>query len=183
MVAALELYFDPAATRRVRTLWAALDEAGVQSMRSLFDGKHRPHLSLTGAPELDGAAIAAALSDMDVAPPMRLQLDFVGQFVGRVLWLGPVPSAELLAHHAAVHERLAAAGITSSDVYRPGAWVPHVTLSMRVPHAKMAAAIRVCMDFLPIEATLTGAGVADYARGRYTAVKPPRAGGRLYSPP
>ena len=141
-------------------------------MRSLFNGKHRPHLSLAGAPELDGPAIASALSDLDIAPPVRLRLDFIGQFVGRVLWLGPVPSAELLAHHATVHERLAAAGIATSELYQPGAWVPHVTLSMRVPHSKMAAAIRVCMDFLPIEATFVGAGVADYARGRYTALTP-----------
>ena len=174
MVAALELYFDPAATRRVRTLWTALEEAGVQSMKTLIGGRHRPHLSLTGAPELDGPAIAEALDGFEVAPPMRLRLDYIGQFVGRVLWLGPVPSPELLDHHGTVHKRLDAAGISGFDVYRPGAWVPHVTLSMRVPHTKMGAAIRLCMDFLPIEATLTGAGVADYARGRYTALTGPR---------
>lgn len=171
MVAALELYFDAASTRRVRKLWTALDEAGIQSMRSLYEGRHRPHLSLTGAPELDADAIASAVSDMDIAPPMRLRLDFIGQFVGRVLWLGPVPSADLLAHHATVYDRLAAAGVETSDLYRPGDWVPHVTLSMRVPHSKMAAAIRLCMDVLPIEATIAGAGVADYARGRYKALK------------
>lgn len=181
MVAALELYFDPAATRRVTKLWSALDEAGIQSMRSLFHGRHRPHLSLTGAPELDGPAIAAALEGMQAAPPLRLRLDFIGQFVGRVLWLGPVPSTDLLAHHIAVHQRLDSAGIPSSDLYRPGAWVPHVTLSMRVPHPKMSAAIRLCMDVLPIEATIVGAGVADYARGQYTSLTPQRAD--LYSPP
>jgi 2'-5' RNA ligase len=173
MVAALELYFDPAATRRVRKLWTALDEVGVQSMKTLFAGRHRPHMSLTGAPELDGPAIAAALADFDVAPPLPIRLEFIGQFVGRVLWLGPVPNADLLAHHATVHSRLTAAGIASSDVYAPGSWVPHVTLSMRVPHTKMAAAIRLCMDVLPIEATLTSAAVADYARGRYLRLKPP----------
>jgi 2'-5' RNA ligase len=194
MVAALELYFDPAATRRVSNLWSALDDAGIQSMRSLFHGRHRPHLSLTGAPELDGPAIATALEGLDVAPPLQLRLEFIGQFVGRVLWLGPVPSTGLLAHHVAVHERLDAAGIASSAVYRPGAWVPHVTLSMRVPHSQMAAAIRLCMDVLPIEATVVGAGVADYARGLYTALTPARATAtatdsaaaqhaRLYSPP
>lgn len=183
MVAALELYFDPAATRRVSTLWTALEASGIPSMKGLIGGRHRPHLSLTGAPELDGPAIATALDGLDVAPPLRLRLDHIGQFVGRVLWLGPVPSAELLAHHAIVHNRLEAAGITGFDVYRPGSWVPHVTLSMRVPHAKMGAAIRLCMDVLPIEATLSGAGVADYARGRYTALAGPRRRIREGTPP
>ena len=168
MVAALELYFDPAATGHIRTLWTALDGAGVQSMRTLIGGRHRPHLSLISAPELDGPAIAAALAGFDPAPPLRLSLDFIGQFVGRVLWLGPVPTPQLLAHHAAVHERITAAGITGFAMYRPGSWVPHVTLSMRVPHARMAGAIRLCMDFLPIAATLTGAAVADHARDRFT---------------
>jgi len=32
VVAALELYLDPDASRRVRNLWAALDAEGVQSV-------------------------------------------------------------------------------------------------------------------------------------------------------
>ncbi|WP_157640933.1 2'-5' RNA ligase family protein [Longispora albida] len=99
-------------------------------------------------------------------PP--LTFDFIGQFLGRVLWLGPVPTAELLGHHAAVHDRLTAAGITTSEMYWPGRWVPHCTLSMRVPNAKLPDALHLCLDVLPIQATLTGAAVADHARGLYT---------------
>src|SRR5262245_31067023 len=111
MAAALELYLDPVAERRIRGLWEALDSFGVPTMRRLTHGKHRPHISLMGNEELDADAIATALAGLDVAPAIRVDLDFVGQFVGRVLWLGPVPTAALVSHHAAVHERLAAAGI------------------------------------------------------------------------
>jgi hypothetical protein len=168
MVAALELYFDTDTSRRITTLWSALEADGVPTMQGLLRGRHRPHLSLIGAESLDGPAIAAALDGLDAAPPLRLRLDYAGQFVGRVLWLGPVPTGELLAHHAAVHERLAAAGITGFDVYRPGAWVPHVTMSMRVPRPVLTEAVRRCLEFLPIEATITGAAVADHARDLYT---------------
>ncbi|GAA3166396.1 2'-5' RNA ligase family protein [Planomonospora alba] len=168
MVAALELYLDPAAEKRVRALWDALARADVPSMRDLLKGRHRPHVSLIGARELDGPAVAAALTGLAAAPPLELRFDFVGQFLGRVLWLGPVPTAELLAHHAAVHGRLAAAGIDGFDVYRPGNWVPHCTLSMRVPHAVLPGAIRLCMDFLPIRATVVGAAVADHAKDLFT---------------
>ncbi|GII04625.1 2'-5' RNA ligase family protein [Planobispora takensis] len=164
MVAALELYLDPVAEKRIRTLWDALAREGVPSMRDLLKGRHRPHVSLISAPRLDGPAVAAALRGMEVAVPLGLRFDFVGQFLGRVLWLGPVPTPQLLAHHAAVHERLAAAGITGFDVYRPGAWVPHCTLSMRVPFPKLLDALRLCMDVLPIEATVVAAAVADHAR-------------------
>jgi hypothetical protein len=168
MVAALELYLDPVATQRVRTLWHALEDAGVPTVRDLIQGKHRPHISLIGAQRLDGPSVAAALAGLPAAPPLHVRLEYIGQFLGRVLWLGPVPHPDLLAHHATVHERLARAGIDGFDVYRPGAWVPHCTLSMRVPLVKLTDAIRLCLDVLPIRATISGAAVADHARGLYT---------------
>jgi hypothetical protein len=92
---------------------------------------------------------------MVVAAPLRLNFQHAGQFVGRVLWLGPAPTAELLAHHAQVHARLTRAGVDLVEHYQPGRWVPHCTLSMRVPNALMAAAVRRCLEVLPLEATVS----------------------------
>ncbi|MGS2617206.1 2'-5' RNA ligase family protein [Micromonospora sp. LZ34] len=165
MVAALELYLDTDATRRIRVLWDALEAEGVQSMRSLLEQRHRPHVSLAVAPRFDPDRVAAALTGTVVAAPLRLSFQHAGQFVGRVLWLGPTPTADLLDHHRRVHDRLAAAGITLVEHYRPGRWVPHCTLSMRVPNALMAAAVRRCLEVLPLEATVVAAALTDHARG------------------
>jgi 2'-5' RNA ligase len=146
-------------------VWDALEEAGVPSLRQLSDRRHRPHLSLAVAGSLDARAVAAALDGLVVAPPIEIELDYVGTFVGRVLWLGPAPSMQLLAHHRVVYERLGAAGVAVSELYRPGSWVPHCTVSMRVPLRLMTEALRLCLDVLPIPARLTGAAVADHARG------------------
>ncbi|AVT33741.1 MULTISPECIES: 2'-5' RNA ligase family protein [unclassified Plantactinospora] len=164
MVAALELYFDTDATRRIRVLWDALESEGVQSLRSLLGQRHRPHISLAVAPRLDPEQVAEALTGTVVAAPLRLTFQYAGQFVGRVLWLGPTPTAELLAHQAMVHERLTWADVPVSELYRPGRWVPHCTLSMRVPNTLMAAAVRRCLEMLPVEATVVGAAVVDHAR-------------------
>ena len=164
MVAALELYLDTDATRRIRVLWEALESEGVQSLRSLLGRRHRPHVSLAVAPRLDPDRVAQALAGTVVAAPLRLSFQHAGQFVGRVLWLGPTPTAELLAHQAVVYGRLTGAGIAISEHYRPGHWVPHCTLSMRVPNTLMAAAVRRCLEVLPIEATVVGAAVVDHAR-------------------
>ncbi|MFI2711380.1 2'-5' RNA ligase family protein [Micromonospora sp. NPDC018662] len=164
MVAALELYLDTDATRRIRVLWDLLESEGVPSMRSLLAQRHRPHVSLAVAPRLDPGQVAAALAGMVVATPLRLEFQHAGQFVGRVLWLGPAPTSELLAHHAGVHERLARAGVGVVEHYRPGRWVPHCTLSMRVPNPLMAAAVRRCLEVLPLTATVVGAAVTDHAR-------------------
>ncbi|MEV5209302.1 2'-5' RNA ligase family protein [Micromonospora sp. NPDC053740] len=165
MVAAVELYLDPDATRRIRALWDALEAEGVQSMRSLLEQRHRPHVSLMVAPRFDREQVAEALKGTVVAAPLRLDFQYAGQFVGRVLWLGPAPTPELLAHHRLVHDRLAAAGIALAEHYQPGRWVPHCTLSMRVPNTLMAAAVRRCLEVLPLAATVVGAALTDHARG------------------
>src|SRR5690606_17493890 len=107
VVAALECYFDSQASRRIRAVWDALESVGVPSLRDLTHGRHRPHVSLAVADRLDPVAVADALAGTPAYPPSPVSLDYVGQFVGRVLWLGPVPTAGLLDHHAAVHARLA----------------------------------------------------------------------------
>ena len=165
MVAALELYLDVDATRRVRTLWRALEAEGIPTLASLLQEKHRPHVSLAAARSLAPAAVADALSGLPVGRGLTLDLDFVGQFVGRVLWLGVTPTAALLDHHREVHERLEAAGVEVWELYRPGRWVPHCTVSMRVPNPQMGHAIRRCLEMLPLRATVTGASVTDHANG------------------
>ncbi|MFG1871749.1 2'-5' RNA ligase family protein [Micromonospora arborensis] len=164
MVAALELYLDPDATRRIRVLWEALEAEGVQSMRSLWEQRHRPHVSLAVAPRFDPEQVAEALRATVVAAPLRLDFQHAGQFVGRVLWLGPAPTPELLTHQRLVYDRLTAAGIGLTEHYQPGRWVPHCTLSMRVPNALMAAAVRRCLEVLPLAATVVGAALTDHAR-------------------
>jgi 2'-5' RNA ligase len=110
------------------------------------------------------------LEGFDPVPAARLSFQYAGLFVGRVLWLGPAPSGQLLAHQAEVWRRLRAAGIAVSDLYAPGAWVPHCTASMRVPRSVLADALRACLEVLPIEASLTGAAIADHSRDVYVVL-------------
>lgn len=162
MVAAIELYLDVDTTRRVRRLWQLLEDDGVPTLASLLNQRHRPHVSLAAARALDPEAVAAALDGQELGRGLTLDLDFVGQFVGRILWLGVVPTVGLLGLHHAVHDRLEKHGVEVWDHYRPGRWVPHCTISMRVPNPMVAPAVRRCLEFLPIRATVTGAAVTDH---------------------
>jgi 2'-5' RNA ligase superfamily len=163
MVAALELYLDVHASRRLRTLWHSLEAEGIPTLASLQNDRHRPHVSLAAASRLSPDAVAEALGDIPVGQGLTLDMDFVGQFVGRVLWLGITTTQELLTRHRAVHERLAAGGVEVWEHYQPGRWVPHCTVSLRVPNPLMALAVRRCLEVLPVRATVTGAAVTDHA--------------------
>ncbi|GAA2523667.1 2'-5' RNA ligase family protein [Winogradskya humida] len=162
MVAALELYLDTDTTRRLKTLWRALEAEGIPTMGSLNE-RHRPHVSLAAARTMEPAAVAGALDGMAVGRGLTLDMDFAGQFVGRVLWLGIVPTAALLNHHQDVHDRLVKGGVEVWDQYAPGRWVPHCTVSLRVPNPMMAPAIRRCLEILPLKAHVTGAALTDHA--------------------
>jgi hypothetical protein len=167
VVAAVELYVDPVARRRIRSLWDAFEASGVPSLRDLTHGRHQPHLSVATAPVLEPDRVIAALDGFSPLPAGTLTLDHVGVFLGRVLWLGAAPSRELLDHHAELIRRLETAGVTVDPFYQPGRWVPHSTMSLRVPHKNMSDAIKLCMDVLPIEVSFVGAAVADYGRDVY----------------
>jgi hypothetical protein len=171
MVASVELYLDERASRRIRVLWDQLEELGVQSLRTPHDGRHRPHVALTVARRLDPATVAAALSGTRVAEPLRLNFQYAGVFVGRVLFLGPAPTPALISHQGRIHGLLTAAGMPSLPLYEPGEWVPHSTVSMRVPRPLLTEALRRCLESLPIEATVTRAAVADYARDIFREVE------------
>jgi 2'-5' RNA ligase len=168
MVAALEIYFDQYAERRLRRLWSALGEAGVPNLGTHTHRLHRPHLSLAVADALDPEPVAAALAGMTLPPPLRLSLQHVGQFPGGVLWLGPAPTAELLDLHAEALERLDRAGVEVSELYRTGIWVPHTTLSMLARKDVLASAVPLCYDVLPLEVTLISAALVDRTRGLRT---------------
>jgi hypothetical protein len=166
MVAALELYFDSVAEQRIRVLWRALSAAGVATMSDVAHGRHRPHVSLVACDVLDPVAVAQSLGDLSAAP-LRLTFGHVGQFPGGVLWLGPAPTAPLLALHAEVTARLDAGGVPYWPLYRPGAWVPHCTLSMTARGDAIATGARIGFDYVPLEATVRGAAVADHSRDVY----------------
>jgi hypothetical protein len=166
MVAAIELYFDPLAERRLRTLWTALDAADVPTLRNHTHGRHRPHLSLAVADEFPPEPVIAALGVLPLPVPVTFQ--YVGQFPGGVLWLGPTPTAALLALHAEAVARLDGAGIPFWPLYRPDVWVPHTTLSMVARRAAVARAVPLCCDILPLSGTLMSAAVVDHTRDQFT---------------
>jgi hypothetical protein len=168
VVAAIELYFEPDAERRFRALWTALDAAGVPSLADHTHRRHRPHLSLAVADEFTPEPTAAALG----ALPLHVTLSFqyVGQFPGGVLWLGPAPTEALLALQREAVARLDAAEVPIWPLYRPDLWVPHSTLSMAARGPGVAKSVQSCFDVLPLEARLVSAAVVDHTRGQFTAL-------------
>lgn len=145
---AVTLRLDEAAAARVERLWRALaEQAGDDGALRLGYG---PHLTLALLPDGIGAeAIAEAVFALAHAwDPLPITLAGLGVFPGdpAVVWAAPVVTEALLARHSWLQAALAAFPVHAH--YRPGAWVPHVTLSKegQAPAARLIEVATAAWD-------------------------------------
>jgi 2'-5' RNA ligase len=155
MACAVNLRLDVDASARVRALWDALSAAGFANHAARLG--YEPHLTLA---LLDDAADAARLGRIvrEVTADwhaMRLSLSAVAAFPAdpATLWLAPTVTTPLLDLHAS----LCAALPAPHPNYRPGAWIPHITLADDVTSDTVGAAIAlVAEQFRAFVAILDG---------------------------
>ncbi|QUW18144.1 2'-5' RNA ligase family protein [Agrococcus sp. Marseille-Q4369] len=136
-ITSLELLLDEAAEEAVRREWDALAAAGFSSLAGHTAASNRPHVTLAmrSSPVPHPLSIDAGLPiPIELGPPLLF-----GSGERRVLARAVVPSAALLALHAAV---LRAAGEGDDPPHLlPGRWLPHVTLARRLRVVDLAAAL------------------------------------------
>ena len=142
-VHSVELLFDAETDAAVRGIWDDMAQAGIRSLAAHRSPTNRPHVTMTVAERIDGAADEALVALLG-----RLPLRCV---IGAPLLFGTgpftlvrlvVPSAELLGLHADVHRvclpHMAEPPLPHAD---PGRWTPHVTLARRVPADQLVTAV------------------------------------------
>jgi 2'-5' RNA ligase len=165
---AVTLRLDPAAAARVERMWHALaDLTGEDDALRLG---YPPHLTLAVLPDtVPAPSVEAAVLRMAAAwDVLPVTLAGLAVFPGTppVLWAAPVPSTSLLARHGMLHAALAPLPVHPH--YRPGGWVPHVTLAAegRSPAATMLNAALSAWE-APIEGYL---GRIEFVRFRPVVV-------------
>ena len=137
----VEVLFDSALEAMVRADWDALEAHGLSSLAAHRSASNRPHITMfegttdVAADALHGDALAVPFA-LKLGPPLLF-----GSGPRRVLARSVVPTAELVAMHAAIHDQLPAA----SDAHRmlAGNWMPHVTLARRIRLADLEQALEL----------------------------------------
>ncbi len=159
------LWPDEVSERSVQELWAALEDVGVPTLLTTTHRRHRPHVSLVVAEDLDPEAVLGAVGPVP-REPLRLEVHSVGLFPEGVLFLACVPTTELLEEQRRVHGATATLVRGPSPFGEAGSWVPHLTLSWKVTPVQAAAALPVVRDALPLRGGLVAGGVEDGATAR-----------------
>ncbi len=126
---AITLRLDSLSAPSIETMWRDLIAAG-------FDAKgpriaYPPHVTLAIFPEETPAEPLVACVERRATEwtALPFRLSGFGFFPGPspILWAAPVVTAALLARHAELHAALP--DLEADPHYRPGAWVPHITLA------------------------------------------------------
>lgn len=163
MAIGVSLWFDADLETRVRDLWRALSEAGIDS--PLFDGRYRPHITL-------GVWEAVQHQDLQEAihPRVRDWRKFGVEFrsIGLlpegdgVVFLQPLVTDALLAIQREAFMIASTLGVPTLPYYAPGCWIPHCTMAWHVSRDRiLKAADLLLADALPLKGTATAVGIVD----------------------
>ena len=115
MVHSVELVFDADTEAAVRRIWDDLTDAGVRSLASSTSPSNRPHVTLAVAEHMDDAVDDALRPLLRLLPlPCTIGAPMVFGRGPFTLVRLVMPSTELLALHAEVHD-----GVPASHVARP----------------------------------------------------------------
>ena len=157
--------FDRRSDRRLRELWARLEDLGVPTLLSHTHGRHVPHLSLAVLREWDREKVTKAVEDLPAADPIELYFDAVGVFRRGRAWLVPAVDAEVLQLQRQLVAGLVESGADLHRHYEAGRWVPHCTLAPRVPLAALPVLAAAVYDVLPLEVTSERVALIDSGTG------------------
>lgn len=149
----------------VRRLWDRLEAAGVRTLLSHTHGEHLPHLSYVSLRSYDLDAVRAALAALPEAPPLRLHFDGFGTFRRSRCWLAPAVDPDLVARQLRVVEAATSTGADLHHHYRPGLWLPHLTLAPRARLVDLPALAAQVYDVLPLVLTADAVSLVDTSTG------------------
>jgi 2'-5' RNA ligase len=160
------LLLDATGDHAVRRLWTALEGAGVATLATHTHGHHVPHLSYASLRGYDLEAVRSALAALPEAAPVPLHFDGFGTFRRSRCWLAPAITSDLAARQQRVVEAVQATGADLHRHYRPGDWVPHLTLAPRLHLRDLATVAALVYDVLPLAAVADRVALVDTSTGR-----------------
>ncbi|MCA8916919.1 MAG: 2'-5' RNA ligase family protein [Planctomycetes bacterium] len=166
---ALELFFDPRCETRLRRLLSGLRQAQLGGTVLIEDVKARFHITLAICDDVNEEKMCEVLAEIaEETPSLPVILSSLGLFPSAetVMFLAPVVDQELLDVHRVVTERVAEFSDTPWKLYRPGRWVPHCSLALRLPRDGVQKALDLLMEStFPITGELIDIGVSEFEAG------------------
>lgn len=166
MALAVCLLFDSRSDRLVRELWERLEAEGVGTLASHTHRGHRPHLSVAVLRTWQLDDVQRVLADLPAPTGERMSCRGTLVFPRGRVALAPSVSAELMAHQQRVVGALEQHGADLHKHYRPGGWIPHISIATRAHATQLPLAIKALTDVFPLDVVGDRWALIDSSSGR-----------------
>ena len=166
MALAVCLLFDAPSDRRVRELWSRLEGEGVSTLATHTHRRHHPHLSYAVLRSWDQERVQEALCSLPAADPFSVTAHGTLLFPRGRAALALSTAADVGARQVDVVTAAEATGAELHRHYRPGQWVPHVSVATRVHGCHIPTVVRMIADILPLTIRVDRAALVDTGTGR-----------------
>ena len=165
MALAVCLLFDSRSDRLVRELWSRLETAGVRTLATHTHGHHHPHLSYAVLRTWDLSQVQTGLAVVPDAGPFSISFHGTLAFPRGRAALAPAVSADLAMRQQEVVSAVVGTGAELHRNYRPGSWVPHVSVATRAQGSELTTVVKAIADVLPFTARVDRAALIDSSSG------------------
>jgi hypothetical protein len=169
MPVAIEFLLDQPSAGVVRQVWREIAEAGISPY--LHTSGIHPHLTLAVGEQIREAEVETVLRSWaaETAPrPVTFASLGLTSAESPNVFLSAIATADLLALHAGLHDRLAGLVESSWQRYQPGRWIPHCTLVERVPGELLGRTLEIARRApLPLDVRLVEIAVVDFSPLRH----------------
>ncbi|MGA8047772.1 MAG: 2'-5' RNA ligase family protein [Dermatophilaceae bacterium] len=166
MALAVCLLFDAHSDLRVRELWSRLEEVGIATLATHTHRRHHPHLSYAVLRQWDLPRVQAVLSSLPPADPFSLTVHGAIAFSRGRVALAPAITPDLGVRQSAAVTAVETTGAELHRHYRPGDWIPHVSVVTRAHGAQLPTVVRMVSDTVPLRVRVDTAALVDSATGQ-----------------
>lgn len=165
MALAVCLLFDARSETCIRGLWSRLEAQGVSTMLSHTHGRHHPHLSYAVLRSWDLMRVESALAALPNAGPFSMSVHGTLAFPRGRAALSPAITADVVRRQEQIVSAVVASGADLHRNYRPGSWVPHISVATRAQGDKLPTVVRAIADALPLTVRVDRVGLVDSSTG------------------
>lgn len=160
---AVELFFDPASERRIRSIWKRLAGVGITY---LHESDSRPHVSLAVCDSI-GIEPTIHLLNRIAGSTAGFPITFasVGVFPGAepVVFFAPKVTVRLLEFQRAFLESFETVATHIWQHYSSPQWIPHCTLAAGCPTECLDEVLEICRaETLPFTAEVAEIGFVEF---------------------
>jgi 2'-5' RNA ligase len=165
MALAVCLLFDTRSDNLLRDLWSRLEAAGVRTMETHTHGRHHPHLSYAVLRSWDLPQVESALAGLPDRGSFSMSFHGTLSFPRGRAALAPAVTADVARRQQQVVSAVLDTGADLHRNYRPGSWVPHVSVATRAQGARLVTVVKAIADVLPLTVRVDRAALVDSATG------------------